>query len=55
MKLRHIYLQMKIFSVAHLISKSSLFITCHGAFTHIASNYKVKIIDIIEKIKKNSL
>ena len=39
------------FSVSHLISKSSLFISCHGAFTHIASNYKIKIIDIIEKNK----
>tara|TARA_A100000164_G_scaffold208030_1_gene184432 strand:+ start:2923 stop:3954 length:1032 start_codon:yes stop_codon:yes gene_type:complete len=39
------------FSISHLISKSSLFISCHGAFTHIASNYKVKILDIIEKNK----
>lgn len=38
-------------SVSHLISKSSLFISCHGAFTHIASNYKIKILDIIEKEK----
>ena len=40
------------FSITHIISKSSLFISCHGAFTHIASNYKIKIIDIIEKSKK---
>ncbi len=40
------------FSISHLISKSSLFISCHGAFTHIASNYKIKILDIIEKSKK---
>mgnify|MGYP001215266721 CR=1 FL=1 len=40
------------FSISHLISKSSLFISCHGAFTHIASNYKVKILDVIEKSKK---
>ena len=39
------------FSISHLISKSSLFISCHGAFTHIASNYKIKILDIIEKDK----
>ena len=37
------------FSISHLISKSSLFISCHGAFTHIASNYKIKILDIIER------
>jgi ADP-heptose:LPS heptosyltransferase len=40
------------FSISHLISKSSLFISCHGAFTHIASNYKIKILDIIEKSKQ---
>ena len=39
------------FSISHLISKSSLFISCHGAFTHIASNYKIKILDIIERNK----
>ena len=39
------------FSISHLISKSSLFISCHGAFTHIASNYKIKILDIIERDK----
>lgn len=41
------------FSTCHLISKSKLFISCHGAFTHIASNYNIKILDIIEKNKKN--
>ena len=40
------------FSISHLISKSSLFISCHGAFTHIASNYKIKILDVIEKSKE---
>ena len=40
-------------SISHLISKSSLFISCHGAFTHVASNYKIKILDIIEENKKN--
>ena len=39
------------FSISHLISRSSLFVSCHGAFTHIASNYKIKILDIIEKDK----
>ena len=39
------------FSISHIISKSSLFISCHGAFTHIASNYRIKILDIIERKK----
>jgi len=41
------------FSMSHIISKSKLFIGCHGAFTHIASNYNIKILDIIENIKKD--
>ena len=37
------------FVISHLISCASSFISCHGAFTHIASNYRVKIIDIVEE------
>ena len=40
------------YSTSHLISRSKKFISCHGAFTHIAANYNVKIIDIIEANKK---
>ncbi len=40
-------------SISHLISKSKIFISCHGAFTHIASNYNVKIVDIIENHKRD--
>jgi len=40
------------YSLSHLISKSNLFISCHGAFTHIASCYNVRILDIIEEEKK---
>ena len=40
-------------SISHLISKSKIFISCHGAFTHIAANYNIKILDIIEKSKKH--
>ena len=40
------------FSLSHLISKSNLFISCHGAFTHVAANYGIKIIDIIEENKE---
>ncbi|MBD1150493.1 glycosyltransferase family 9 protein [Pelagibacterales bacterium SAG-MED29] len=47
----HLLINENFFSVSHIISKSSLFVTCHGAFTHIASNYNIKILDIIEKDK----
>ena len=40
-------------SISHLISRSRLFISCHGALTHVASCYDVEILDIIEKGKKN--
>lgn len=53
-KNKKIYLitDQNFFSMSHLISKSNLFISCHGAFTHIASNFNIKILDIIEKSKK---
>jgi len=47
----YLIINQDFFSMSHLISKSKLFITCHGAFTHIASSYKVKTIDIIEREK----
>ena len=40
-------------SVSHLISCSKLFISCHGAFTHVASNYKINQIDIINSDKEH--
>ena len=40
-------------SISHLISRSKLFISCHGALTHVASCYDVEILDIIEQEKKN--
>ena len=49
----YLLLKQDFFSISHLISKCSLLISCHGAFTHIASNYNVKILDIIEKSKYN--
>jgi len=51
-KKAYLLINENFFSISHLISKSSLFISCHGAFTHIASNYKIKILDVIEKSKK---
>ena len=47
----YLLINSNFFSVSHMISKSSLFISCHGAFTHIASNYNIKILDVIEKNK----
>ena len=48
----HLITNQDFFSTSHIISKSNLFISCHGAFTHIASNYNIKILDIIEKNKR---
>ena len=39
-------------SVSHLISHSKCFISCHGAFTHIAANFNIKQIDIINSNKE---
>ncbi len=47
----YLLISQNFFSVSHVISMSSLFISCHGAFTHIASNFNVTILDIIEKDK----
>jgi hypothetical protein len=47
----YLMINQNFFEISYLISKSLVFISCHGAFTHIASNFKIKIIDIIEKEK----
>ena len=39
-------------SVSHLISFAKCFICCHGAFTHVASNYNIRQIDIINSDKE---
>lgn len=39
-------------SVSHLISYSKFFISCHGAFTHVAAAYKIKQVDIINADKE---
>ena len=36
-----------------LLRKTKLLITCHGALTHAANCFDIKIIDIIEKTKEN--
>ena len=49
----YLFINQNFFSISHLISMSSMFISCHGAFTHIASIYKIKILDVIEEKKQN--
>ena len=36
------------------MSNSKILITCHGAVTHAANSFSVKIIDIIEEGRKDS-
>ena len=52
-KNKYIYILSKttFFEMLKLISFSKSFISCHGSFTHIANNYNLKILDIIEKEK----
>ena len=40
--------KINIFELQYLIKHSSCLISCHGAPSHIASNYNIKIIDIID-------
>ena len=49
----YVYLidKLDLFKMIELISISKTFISCHGAFTHIAFNYGLNIYDIIEKEK----
>ena len=41
--------KINIFEFQSLIKYSNGLITCHGASSHIASNYDIKVIDIIDK------
>ncbi len=45
--------KINIFEFQSLIKKCKYIITCHGAPSHIASNYGVKIIDIIDRTEQN--
>lgn len=49
----YIIVKQDFFSNSHIISKSKMLIACHGAFTHMASIYKIKILDIVEGNKIN--
>ena len=39
--------------IESLLRNSKTLISCHGAITHAANSFNVKIIDIIEENKKN--
>ena len=41
-----------IFDIESLMSKTQLLIICHGSLTHVANSFNIKIVDIIEKSKK---
>ena len=41
-----------IYELQSLIKESDFFITCHGGPTHMASNYNIKLIDIIDLSEK---
>ena len=42
-----------IFDIESLMTKTKSLIICHGSLTHVANSFDIKIIDIIEKSKKN--
>ncbi len=54
-KIKHSYIylvdKLDLFKMIELIALCRTFISCHGAFTHIAHNYGLYIYDIIEKEK----
>ena len=41
-----------IYELQSLIKKSDFFLSCHGGPTHMASNYNIKLIDIIDLSEK---
>ena len=41
--------KINIFELQNLIKNFKCLISCHGAPSHIASNYNIKIIDIVDK------
>ena len=45
--------KINIFELQFLIKHSDCLITCHGAPSHIASNYNIKVIDIVDNSEIN--
>ena len=52
-KLIQIYINIDFFELEYLIKNSSFLIGCHGASTHLASAYGIKIYDIFDLSQKN--
>ena len=42
-----------IFDIESVMSKTKSLIICHGSLTHVANSFDIKIVDIIEKSKKD--
>ena len=49
----HLAINLNFFDLEYLVSKSSLFIGCHGAAIHLSSSLNIKILDIFEKKREN--
>ena len=45
--------KMDFFDIQYLILNSNILITCHGAPTHVASSFNIKILDIIDVSEKS--
>ena len=47
-----LFKKLSFFNIEFLLSKANLFIGCHGAVTHLAAAYNIKIFDIIDESEK---
>ena len=47
-----LFKKLSFFNIEYLLSKADLFIGCHGASTHLAAAYNIKIFDIIDESEK---
>ena len=54
-KLIQIYINIDFFELEYLIKNSLFLIGCHGASTHLASAYGIKIYDIFDLSQKEFL
>ncbi len=52
-RLIQLYINIDFFDLEFLIENSNLVISCHGASTHLASAYNIKIYDIFDYSQKN--
>ena len=49
-----LFIKISFFSLQHIISQSKLVICCHGAPSHLASAYNLKLFDIFEETELES-